>query len=598
MTIAPERPRVAPAGGQHPLGIDDDELTISVDPYDRRTNAENFDYRGWLAGFDPRLLTTSEGRKALTRLDPLLFAIVYLRKHLKDVLGRITFADAHFLWVRLARRWIGPSRGLREDRRALVAPRSCGKSTWWFLILPLWAGAHGHARFAAAFADSATQAELHLATFKRELSDNALLRADFPDFCEPMRRHNGRTVNDSQQMLYTRSGFAFAARGIDSTSLGMKVDETRPDLLIFDDIEPPEATYSEYQKGNRLSTVQNAILPLNELARVVLVGTVTMPGSIVHELVRHGKGELDPEEDATKWIDEQKFKTHHTRPILRRSDGTRRSVWPDKWPLEYLESIEHTRSYKLNYDNDPRGREGRFWNAEDLHYGVPTIVTRQFLFVDPPVTQKKTSDAAGLAVVGYSPRGAGLSVAEVLRRLGVPPPPPRADAEQRKEYYRQFEHYEINLHGSEVDEQDPDSLAAPKRLSRAIIYDAWGRQLTGRKLKAHILDTLALWPRVEAVVVENNQGGDLWLEVLDGLPVKLITYPATESKEVRFARALERWQGRRVLIAKYNSALEDQLTGFPNFGADDIADAAVAGVLRLLPHPKKKSKKDTTLTPK
>jgi hypothetical protein len=514
----------------------------SIDPYDPRTNAENFDLYGWLATFSPTLLDLPEGRRALTRLDPLLFAIVYLAKHLKDPFGNITFADAHFLWVRLARRWIGPSRGPKEDRRALVAPRACGKSTWWFLILPMWAGAHGHARFAAAFADSGAQAELHLATFKREQSDNSLLRRDYPDYCEPARRHNGKTINDSQQMLYTKSGFAFAARGIDSTSLGMKVDEVRPDLLIFDDIEPPEATYSMFQREKRLSTVQNAILPLNEMARVVIVGTVTMGGSIIHSLVRDSKGE-----ETEEWITDERFKTFHSRPIIRRDDGIERSIWPDKWSMDYLESIRKTRSFKLNYDNDPRGRIGEYWNEEDIRYGVPPNITRYYLFVDPPVTQKKTSDPCGLAVIGYAPGG--------VRQL-----PGHSDT--------------LADH-----EAAADQVA---RLSRAVVMDAWDVRATGKVLRAHILRALAQWPQVTTVVLENNQGGDLWIEVMEGLPVKLVTFGSYEKKEVRLGWALDFYQRRRVLHAKVFPALEDQLTGFPRMQHDDIADTVACGVLRLL----------------
>lgn len=558
----------------------------SIDPYDPATNAESFDVAGWLATFEPRLLTDPkavEGRKALTRLDPMLFAYVYLRKHLRDSLGQVTFADAHFLWARWARRLVGPSRGPRQDRRAFVAPRACGKSTWFFLVIPMWAGAHGHARFAAAFADSGAQAELHLATFKRELSDNEQLRRDFLDFCEPKRRHNGKTVNDSQQMLYTRSGFAFAARGIDSTSLGMKVDEIRPDLIIFDDIEPPEGTYSTFQRDKRLSTVQNAILPLNEAARVVLVGTVTMPGSIVHALVRANKGE-----ETEEWISDEQFRTFHTRPIIRRPDGTERSVWPDKWMIDYLKSIQKTRSYKLNFDNDPRGRQGEYWNEEDIVVAerLP-LITKRYLFVDPPVSTKRTSDPCGLAVVGYAP-GTGGPVGELLLRLGLRPGTP--------EYHAMREAYFDRLAASEFGDENAPDYAAPARLSRVVVLDAWEVRLTGTPLKRHVLGALARNPGILAVVMEVNQGGELWNDVFAGLPVRFVTYTSSEPKEVRFGKGLDFYQKRRVLHAKVMNVLDDQLTGFPKMQHDDVADAAVAGVLRLLtPRP---VKRNTTLTPR
>ena len=546
------------------------ELAYSDNPYDPLTTSANFSLDGYLTKFDAKLLNTSEGRKHLTKLDPMLFALIYMRKHLRNAEGDISFADAHFLWVRAARRWIGPARGQREDRRAFVAPRSCGKSTWFYLILVMWAGAHRHVKFAAAFADSGAQAEMHLSTFKTEQAENALLRADFPDFCAPARRHTGRTVADNQNMLHTRSGFTFVAKGIDSTSLGMKMGADRPDLLIFDDIEPPEATYSPYQRDRRLSTVQNAILPLNELARVVVVGTVTMPGSIIHELVRHNKGEGEE-----AWVDEEKFRTYHTRPIVVRPDGSERSVWPKKWSWEYLNSIRNTRSFKLNYDNDPKGREGDYWSHEDIRYGIPPNLTKWFLFVDPPVTQKTTSDPCGLSVVGYAP--------------------PTLKAKIRQDEAHLFRGFDAQYLAEALLEHEVQA-GQTTRLSRVCILDAWGVQMTGANLKKHVLETLIKWPQIRTVVVENNNGGDLWIEIFEGLPVRLITYGSHESKDVRFTRALDHCQKRRVSFAKAIPALEDQLTSYPKVAHDDIMDAAAAGMLRLLKVSQKK--KNTTLTPR
>lgn len=541
------------------------ELAWSDNPYDPNTTSANFDLDAYLAKFDPRLMSDPAGRRTLARLDPMLFALIYMRKHLKNDQGEISFADAHFLWVRAARRWIGPARGQREDRRAFVAPRACGKSTWWFLILPMWAGAFGHARFAAAFADSGSQAELHLATFKAEMADNVLLRTDFPDYCNPARRHTGRTVADNQNMLHTKSGFTFVAKGIDATSLGMKMGEVRPDLLIFDDIEPPEATYSPYQREKRLSTVENAILPLNEMARVTFVGTVTMPGSIIHELVRHAKGE-----DVEPWVDEQKIKTFHTRPIIKRPDGTERSVWPKKWTIDYLDSIRHTRSFKLNYDNDPKGRQGDYWSAEDIHYGTLPNITKLFLFIDPPVTVKTHSDFCGITLVGYAPGSGKAPEHDLVSKFG------RTSLAE-------------TLFPSEVAD------GKPARLPRVAILDAWNVKMTGAVLRDHVLKILQQYPRISYVVLENNQGGSLWNDIFHSMPVRFITYPSKESKEVRFARALDFCQKRRVVFAKVFPVLEDQMLGFPKVANDDLLDSTCAGILRLLIP--KLAQKDGTVRP-
>ncbi|MEI5603998.1 hypothetical protein WB307_47175, partial [Streptomyces brasiliscabiei] len=119
-----------------------------------------------------------------------------------------------------------------------------------------------HARFAAAFADADAQAQTHLATFKAELDGNRLIREDFPLLVEPKTRGRGSVMADRVSLYHAASGFVFAAAGMDSSNLGMKVGDRRPDLIILDDIEPHEARYSGTLAEKRLQTLREAILPL------------------------------------------------------------------------------------------------------------------------------------------------------------------------------------------------------------------------------------------------------------------------------------------------------------------------------------------------
>ena len=119
----------------------------------------------YLEQLDPRLLADDEGRRLLTRLDVVLFALTYLPRHLKgpETGDRITFSEFHIALAEYARDLVKPIGGVPAERRdAWVAPRGVGKSTWLFLIVPLWLAAHGHRHFIAAFANAATQAEVQL----------------------------------------------------------------------------------------------------------------------------------------------------------------------------------------------------------------------------------------------------------------------------------------------------------------------------------------------------------------------------------------------------------------------------------------------------
>lgn len=508
-------------------------------------DADSFDLDAYLAGFDAELLATPDGRRILTRLDPLLFAVVYLAHHLKDAAGEMTFGDAHLDWSRAGREWAKPVTAPAQQRDAWIAPRNTGKSTWWFLILPLWAAAHGHVKFAAAFAASATQAETHLATAKGEIDRNAMLRLDYPDLCAPARRPSGNSVADTQNMYIAKSGFVFAARGIDSSSLGMKVGEQRPDLLLLDDIEPDESSYSPDLATKRKTTLLDAILPLNIYARVVISGTVTMPGSIIHQLVKHARGV-----ETADWIREEGIRAHYSAPIVERADGTERSMWPAKWPLAYLLEIRHTRSYAKNMANDPIGVSGGLWSEGDFRYPEPPglladealnradrrdpvtgvdPVTRMMLSIDPATTAKRTSDFTGLAVVSWS-----------------------------------MQH------------------------QRCTVHAAWAVKVApGPLLRDRVLAILDEYPQVGLILLEVNQGHDTWKSVLHHMPVRVKPVSQTEPKFTRAEGVLNLYQRGRVLHARRLPELEQQMCSFPKAPNDDMVDAVGSAVRRFIPPAKK-----------
>lgn len=493
----------------------------------------------YLEGIDPRLLDSREGRVALTALDPLLFGLLYFPHHLKGADGSIILSDLHVEWCGRAKQWvIHDDHRPRTNRTAEVSPRNSGKSTWWFLILPTWAGAHGHRRFVAAFSDSATQAETHLATFRHELETNALLRQDFPDLCRPARKARGTAESDNVSMYIAVSRFVFAARGVDTKSLGLKVGDQRPDLIVGDDIEPGEENYSPALKDKRLGALIDSILALNEFAAVVLVGTVTMPDSIIHDLVRS----ITQPREAPAWIRDQNFVCHYypaliTDPVT----GEKRSIWPEKWSLDYLLSIEHTLDFLKNFMNDPRGRDGEYWKDTDFTIGTLPNMGSQLLSIDPAVTAKSSSDDTAIAVIGC-----------------------------------QRERVEI------IDSKPV--VVEPKKC--AVLYAEARRVQVGAPLREWVIAVLTEFPYIRGVLIETNQGGDAWHEILHDLGVPIETVHNHVPKEVRAARLLARYQTDRVVHAKRFPKAEGQMVGFPKAPYDDLVDAIGNGVAKYLGQPK------------
>lgn len=453
--------------------------------------------------------TASEIRRRITRSDPLRFAMLYLSHHMRTR-GQITLSEFHRDLAEHAKAWQTPPTQPGTERDVYVAPRDAAKSTWLFTFLPLWAAAHNHLRFIAAFADSSTQAELHLSTFRHELETNAKLRTDYPDLCAPLVRGRGATSADRQDMYQAESGFVFAARGVDAKTLGLKVGHQRPDMLLLDDVEPDEARYSDAGIAKRRKTITDAILPMNIYARVVLVGTVVRAGSIIHQLVRH-------HENPQAWITDEGFRVHHYLPILQNPDGTDRSLWPEKWPLEWLRSREHTASYAKNFLNRPRASDGTWWDEGDIQTVTGLVTQRTILSIDPAVTSKESSDFTGFAV---------------LSRAGT----------------------------------------------KTVVHHARGVKIAhGEPMRRFILRILEEFPAISVIRVEVNQGGDLWALALRDLPVRVVRRHTSKSKQVRFAALLNRYQLGRCVHDRPLPQAEEQMYAYPNVSNDDVIDAIALG---------------------
>jgi phage terminase large subunit-like protein len=480
------------------------------------------DIKDYLDDIPIGLLSLPEGRRELTKYDPMLFALLYLPHHLKNAEGEITLSEFHADLATYGQSWINKPIKPKQYRDAFIAPRECGKSTWIFLILPMWAAAHGYIKFIAAFSDAASQAETHLLTFKNELETNEYLREDYPELCTPkVVASTGRSLASNAWRIVQANDFIFDANGIDTNSLGKKVFGQRPDLIILDDIEKGEKNYSEYQAGQQLRTVFDDIAPMNIYARMIIVGTTTMPNSIMDQCRKYSEGMLDPE---LKWIEEQNVKVHYYPAIMLNNDGSERSVWPEKWPLDWLQSQRHLRDFAKNYMNKPVNLDGTFWANEDIIIEEADEYGNTAIFIDPAVTKNKVSDYTGIAVLS---RG----------------------VKDDKEYI--------------------------------YVRDAQGVKLSPQDLREKIALMCDLYD-VGVIHVETNQGGDLWKDVFGGLPAKYRSKHEKQSKQIRAGKALNYYQQKKVRHTQHFPMLEEQMWAFPKVAHDDVLDAVVGGVLYFL----------------
>jgi predicted phage terminase large subunit-like protein len=358
------------------------------------------------------------------------------------------------------------------------------------------------------------------------------LKADFPELCSPAKGTSvGRYLMHNRNQIKQSNGFIFMAKGADSTALGMKFGALRPDVLLFDDIEPGESNYSVLEAKKRLETLTSDLFALNDWATVCIIGTTTMPNSIIDQIrkvdeqrVMLGFGEeelrdtIDPE---LRWVIDQNIKTHYW-PAIFDEEGKEDSFWPERFPLEEMQQERHTRNFAKNYMNKPVSTENGFWSEEDIEIAsVPEGTVRTIISVDPAVTTAKASDYTGIAVLC--------------------------------------------------------------RASDSNVYVLFAEQVKmgGESLKQHV-ETLVEKYDARVIYVETNQGGDLWKDVFSSLPAKFRSMRQTEKKELRAQRAYHWYQKGKVKHVANFPVLEEQMYAFPRVSHDDVVDAVVSGVLYFL----------------
>lgn len=454
-------------------------------------------------------------RRRVTKHSPIAFAMTYLPDRLYSAQTgyRVSFSPFHVDLHRAAKRW--PNQRT-ASRIARVAPRGSGKTTWDFEILPLWALCHGHRRFALAFGDTLVRASGHLDDVREILTGRApesdLILADYPHM-RPQRGRNSATgvaMVGSDEMPAP----AFYVTGMGAKNLGIKHGSVRPDLIIGDDLEPPEDAYTPEQKNKRLSLFLHTALPMNEQAVVILNGTSTMYGAIMHDVVRAAIG--DPE--APSWVADEEFRPVYYPAIIDGPDGPR-SLWPQRWSIEWLLAQQHKRAFAFNYLGQPPAPGGKLWYPGIWTYHRPARVLDRVISIDVAVTVSDTADYSAMAIGGWAPE-----------------------------------------------------------LNKVVIEYAAAWRITGRELRAKIWAAWEQNKSLDRVILEGNQGGDVWAQVLYPLPpgMTLDIYHSSVNKEVRLGMALDQYERDAVVHTQRLTEFEDQAVLYPDVDHDDLLDAVAA----------------------
>jgi len=187
-------------------------------------------------------------------------------------------------------------------------------------------------------------------------------------------------------------------RGAGQKPRGLLWDDTRPDLMVVDDLEDDEGVMSDDRRKKLKSWFLKALHPaLSENGQVRMVGTILHNDSLLMNFV----------EDSS-W-ESQLYKAHNS------FDDFGGLLWPEMWPEQRLRLKQQTfiaagdpEGYSQEYLNDPSDLQNPYFKETDfipMNEDDHRVPKTYYVGVDFALSDKTHSDYTVMVVGGYDADG-------------------------------------------------------------------------------------------------------------------------------------------------------------------------------------------------
>jgi phage terminase large subunit-like protein len=266
-------------------------------------------------------------------------------------------------------------------RVGIAAPRGHAKSTLTDLVYLAWCLVNQRAKFVLMVSDTYSQATLFLEAIKAEFEDNEQLRGFYGNLVS----------NHWSEDEIICNGVMIKCLGAGMKVRGLKFRESRPDLIIVDDLENDDLVGSKDRREKLERWFNGALIPsLSKEGRLIMIGTILHYDSLM-----------------AKVVDPVKYTEFHKKTYRAITDG--KALWPEHLDLGELEKIkknyiEQGQGYLFyqEYQNDPVSDEHRKFKIEKFRYyeekDLQDKRLKCFITIDRAYSAEKTADFTGIVI--------------------------------------------------------------------------------------------------------------------------------------------------------------------------------------------------------
>lgn len=233
------------------------------------------------------------------------------------------------------------------------APRGHAKSAYLTNIFPLHAVLYQYKNYILIISETASMSQNFIEYLSTNLKVNPKLREDFGEVLSPNLRLNDV---DNKESFVTHTGIKVQASSIGGQLRGSRFRQSRPDLIIMDDIESGKNTNTQDLRDKNLHWYNSVIEPIGDPARTAFL----YMGTLVH-----GQGLL-PDVLARPEYDSQIYSA-----VVQEPDN--QDLWNDFQDI------------LMNVENDTRLEDAdRFYydNREAMDKGVQVLWENRFSYYD------------------------------------------------------------------------------------------------------------------------------------------------------------------------------------------------------------------------
>jgi hypothetical protein len=182
-----------------------------------------------------------------------------------------SFADFHaefwdWYWAITKKRIVGLPLNDEEMVFLAIWARGQGKSSnveWAAITEGAWIG-KGYVLYVSG---TQRQAKDHVLSIRQRIETENIAKT-FPHLRKPMVGKFGNQYGWSQEILITDGGWAIRPLGLDEGIRGGKIGETRPTLIILDDVD--DHSDSPLVVENKLAAISRSIIPAGGKSTVIL----------------------------------------------------------------------------------------------------------------------------------------------------------------------------------------------------------------------------------------------------------------------------------------------------------------------------------------